>query len=322
MDFDWSPHLSRDRGSKSIKGTSIYIIFHLKNAMVTQDAYSPNNTGTSASPGRGRGGITRRQGTYWLGTLPSASGWIPCLPTGISYLKGQEEEGEGGFLHFQLFFILSGKKSLAQVRQIWEPIRGHWELTRSSAAEQYVWKEISRVGEPFEFGVRPIRRNSSADWAVVKQSAIEGKLGEIPPDLFVRYYRSLCSIAADHAQPVAMERVCYVFWGPTGSGKSRRAWHEAGIGAYSKDPRSKFWCGYRDQENIVFDEFRGGIDISHMLRWLDRYPVTVEIKGGSRPLMAKKIWITSNIHPSEWYPVLDAATSSALLRRMEIIEIN
>jgi len=34
--------------------------------------------------------------------------------------------------------------------------------------------------------------------------------------------------------------------------------------------------GYRGQEHVVFDEFRGGIDISHVLRWFDRYPVIVE----------------------------------------------
>lgn len=71
---------------------------------------------------------------------------------------------------------------------------------------------------------------------------------------------------------------------------------------------------------INLDEFRGGIDISHVLRWLDRYPVLVEIKGSSTPLVAKKIWITSNLHPAYWYPDLDNETRNALLRRLEITE--
>lgn len=53
------------------------------------------------------------------------------------------------------------------------------------------------------------------------------------------YYRALTAIAADHAIAVGVDRECYVFWGPTGVGKSHRAWEEAGLQAYAKDPRTK-----------------------------------------------------------------------------------
>lgn len=66
--------------------------------------------------------------------------------------------------------------------------------------------------------------------------------------------------------------------------------------------------------------FNLGIDISHLLRWLDRYPVRVEVKGGSRPLNAEKIWITSNVEPRYWYPDLDPLTLEALMRRLIITE--
>jgi len=89
--------------------------------------------------------------------------------------------------------------------------------------------------------------------------------------------------------------------------------------AYAKDPRSKWWCGYRDQEFVVIDEFRGAIDISHILRWLDRYPVFVETKGGSKPLVATKFWITSNLSPEQWYPDLDPQSLAALMRRINVI---
>ena len=91
--------------------------------------------------------------------------------------------------------------------------------------------------------------------------------------------------------------------------------------SYPKDPRTKFWDGYQGQEHVVVDEFRGAIDISHLLRWLDRYPVIVEVKGSSAVLKASTIWITSNLHPKDWYFGLDELTLAALLRRMEIIEL-
>lgn len=115
-----------------------------------------------------------------------------------------------------------------------------------------------------------------------------------------------------------MVRSCKVFWGATGTGKSRRAWEEASFSAYAKDPRTKFWDGYENQANVVLDEFRGGIDIAHLLRWLDRYPVRVEIKGASKPLNASLFWITSNLDPVDWYPEADVETKAALLRRLEI----
>lgn len=120
-------------------------------------------------------------------------------------------------------------------------------------------------------------------------------------------------------EPAAIEREVFCYWGDAGTGKSRRAWEEAGLDAYPKCPRSKFWCGYRSHEHVVIDEFRGGIDVSHFLRWLDRYPVIVDTKGGATSLKATKIWITSNLPPEEWFPGVSQETLSAIRRRMTII---
>lgn len=252
-------------------------------------------------------------------------------PPGIQWIRGQHELGAGGFSHWQLFIAFKSKKSLAAVKSLFPT--AHAELSRSPAAADYVWKEATRVeGSQFEFGARPFRRNSAVDWESVWDSAKSGNLGAIPANVRVVSYRTLRAIAADHDRPVGMERVCHVFWGSTGTGKSRRAWDEAGMGAYCKDPRSKFWCGYQGDESVVIDEFRGGIDISHLLRWLDRYPCRVELKGSlvlfdltlgsSVPLVAKTIWITSNLSPDAWYPDLDAESLAALRRRLNIVHFN
>lgn len=119
-------------------------------------------------------------------------------------------------------------------------------------------------------------------------------------------------------KPTSMERECNVYWGTTGAGKSHRAWEEAGLDAYPKDPNTKFWDGYNGQVNVVMDEFRGQIAINHILRWLDKYPVCVECKFGGSVFNATKIWITSNLHPKDWYPELDEATRNALLRRVNV----
>lgn len=140
----------------------------------------------------------------------------------------------------------------------------------------------------------------------------------IPANIRVVSYRTIRGIAADYDTPKAIVRTVRVFWGPTGTGKSRLAWQEAGMDAYPKNPRSIFWCGYQGQNHVIIDEFRGGIDIAHLLCWFDRYPVRIETKGSSRPLFAQYIWITSNLDPSSWYPEIDFVTRDALMRRLEI----
>jgi len=262
----------------------------------------------------------RRQGIYWIGTIPRDD-WEPSLPEGVAYIRGQPELGETGYRHWQVLVACKRKQSLRSIKRIFNGF-GHWELSRSSAADDYVWKEDTRDGEPFELGCRPLKRNDTTDWDKVRVDACAGTFDDIPADIFIRHYSSLCRIRADYLQPIAQERSCTVFWGATGTGKSRRAWQEAGISAYSKDPRTKFWCGYSGESSVIIDEFRGSVDIAHLLRWLDRYPCRVEIKGSSYPLMATHYWITSNLPPTMWYPELDTATYRALERRMNIIHID
>jgi len=263
----------------------------------------------------------RRQGIFWLLTIPYAD-YRPTDHPELTWIRGQNEIGESGYSHWQILIALKKKGSLSVVKAIFGNTC-HAELSRSEAAASYVWKDDSAVaGTRFEYGAKPFRRNSQVDWESVWTAAQSGDLDSIPARVRVVSYRTIRTIMSDHSRPRAMERECFVFWGATGTGKSRRAWDEAGMDAYCKDPRTKFWDGYQVEENVVIDEFRGGIDIAHLLRWLDRYPVRVEVKGSSRPLVATKIWITSNISPDEWYPECDLETKEALRRRLTVTHFN
>lgn len=264
----------------------------------------------------------RRQGIFWLLTIPFAQWHQPtCLPPQLSWIRGQQEIGESGYHHWQLIVGFRQKASLRAVKVCFGN-SCHGELANSSAADEYVWKDATRVeGTQFEFGVKTINPSTKTDWDQVWARATAGDLLAIPANIRVVSYRTLRAIASDHDAPQAIVRSAIVYWGPTGTGKSRRAWDEGGLDAYCKDPRSKFWCGYQGERHVIIDEFRGGIDIAHLLRWLDRYPVRVEIKGSSRPLAAEKFWITSNLDPQYWFPDCDLATFEALKRRLEIINL-
>lgn len=128
------------------------------------------------------------QGRYWLGTLfntPSPTE----LADGVVWLKGQREVcPTTGREHVQLLAGFSRAVRLAAVkRAVGE---GHWELTRSVAAEAYVWKLDTRVADSqFEIGARPISRARKADWDQVRELAKRGSIEEIPADIYIRYYR-------------------------------------------------------------------------------------------------------------------------------------
>lgn len=81
------------------------------------------------------------QGSYWIGTIASSLEWsVPTeLPDGVNWLRGQQEQGAGGFLHWQVFAAFERSVRLSAVLSVFP---GHWELSRSKSAESYVWKVI------------------------------------------------------------------------------------------------------------------------------------------------------------------------------------
>lgn len=261
------------------------------------------------------------QARYWLATLSVAHAPDrPSLKEPVCYLKGQQEVGEGGFAHWQLLVVTCRKCTLNQVKQALHPTV-HLEPSRSVAADAYVWKEETAVeGTRFELGTKPISRARKEDWAAVVNHAKRGAFEDIPPDILVRHYSSLKRIRVDYLTPVERPRVeVRVYWGSTGTGKTYTAHSEIRLleaPYFDKNPLTKWWDGYRGQTLCLIDEFAGRVDITNLLRWLDRYPCSVEVKGYTVPLEVTAFWITSNLHPREWYPDAPSAHQDALLRRL------
>lgn len=245
----------------------------------------------------------------------------PELIGDVDYITGQQEIGEGGFKHWQFVCHITKKSRCSALQKLWPSC--HAEPTRSDAALTYCQKEETRVpGTQFTLGVQPINRCSKTDWDRVRKLAETGDVASIPSDIALRYYANIKSIGKDHATPQRrpdMEALC--FWGVSNSGKSFDAMElaEAGSSYYMKDPRTKWWDGYRGQEVVVIDEFTGDIAINHMLRWLDKLPCLVECKGGAIPLSCKKIIITSNVDPRHWYADINEEQLKGLMRRMKVV---
>lgn len=82
-----------------------------------------------------------------MGTIPASEFLLPSpLPRELAYFKGQREHGcESGYDHFQTLAVFTKTVRLSGVRKALGA--GHWELTRSAAASEYVWKEDTAVAD-------------------------------------------------------------------------------------------------------------------------------------------------------------------------------
>lgn len=111
------------------------------------------------------------------------------------------------------------------------------------------------------------------------------------------------------------------FYGPTGCSKSHTAHEMAGKNAHHQVKSIKWWDGYDAHENVVIDEFRGDFStFSDLLRLIDKYPYRIEVKGGYRQFLAKKIWITSNKSPQKLFRNMSDEDIGQLLRRVDHLE--
>jgi len=243
------------------------------------------------------------------------------LPAGMEFLKGQAECGAGGFQHWQIVVGFAKYITLTKAKSYFDR-SVHLEPTKSAAANDYVWKDDTRIeGTQFSLGEPALKRNSKTDWAKIKELAVTGKVDEIPADIFIKHYGSLKRIEKDYQTNINRgEQLVYYIYGPTGTGKSHRAHQLLGDIYYEKQPSTKWWDGYSGQENVLIEEFRGEIGISHLLRWLDKYACSVEVKGGQTNLKTKMFVFTSNLSLGDLYPMLDNDTKAALLRRITHVE--
>ena len=99
------------------------------------------------------------------------------------------------------------------------------------------------------------------------------------------------------------------YYGPTGSGKTRRAWKEALD--YTNNDLEQIWVadivneffnGYAGQKVVIFDDYRSGeLRFNKLLQITDRYRISVNIKGGSMFWNAELIIFTAPVAPQDMF---------------------
>ena len=239
--------------------------------------------------------------------------------TKATYTVGQLEKGENGTLHLQFFQNFKIPVRLAHYKKALPA--AHCEPAIGDKAREYCQKTESRVEGPWEYGVKPLQRNSKADWEEVYLNAKRGRIEDIPADIRVRCYSQLKKIEKDHLVVKDCDRLRGVWiYGPAGTGKSRSARRDY-PDAYPK-LCNKWWDGYQGQKNVIMDDIgpEHKVLAQQLKIWSDRYGCILETKGGALTSSYENFVVTSQYSIDEIFGE-DKKTVEALKRRFKVIHI-
>lgn len=235
------------------------------------------------------------------------------------YLIIGRETGESGTNHLQGHIVFKAKVS-ARVAKSVLGSRCHIEISNSPKDSiEYCKKE----GDYIEYGTKPTGRGGRSDLQSVQQAIKSGAtIGEIRDQYFGTWCRYHKSIERYYLEIQPRREWCtevIVYWGETGSGKSRAVHDFAAserLELYSHTGTDWF-DGYSGQSLVLFDDFGGHeFKLTYLLKLLDRYPMLVPIKGGFVNWIPRKVYITSNKPVNEWYMNATSEHRAALKRRI------
>lgn len=81
------------------------------------------------------------------------------------------EKGEQGTVHVQFFLNFENPVRISALKK--HCVRAHFEPVKvDNGASSYAMKEETRVDGPWEFGIKPVKRNSKEDWEEVRKLAM------------------------------------------------------------------------------------------------------------------------------------------------------
>lgn len=274
----------------------------------------------------------RCRARYWVFTLNNYTEddefYLLNLPyddaNPIVYLKYGRETGERcqtkhlqGQLECAEQIRFGTLNALFQHRAWLAPRRGTFE-----EADAYVSKdgETEVAGHRVSQG-QGKRNDLSQIQDLIKTGSSLELIAEEHFGSFVRYHRGIEKYMKLLLPVRNWEPEISVYWGPTGTGKTRAVYDEnENWQDIYKHTGEKWFDGYFGQSVVLFDEFHGGsFHLAYLLQLLDRYPMQVPTKGSFVNFIPKKVYITSNIDPRLWFPNANPEHVAALFRRINRI---
>ena len=233
------------------------------------------------------------------------------------------ETGAMGTPHLQGFYVFEHALRLATIKNLPGMSRAHLECARGSIQQNVVY--CSKEGNARTYGEVP-SQGARSDLVRVAALVSEGKslteIAEESPVEFIKFSKGISALIALRQPSRTWKTEVYWYYGPTGTGKSRRAFEQAAEDSsyYVKDPSTKWWDGYDGQSTVIIDDYRTDFcTFSYLLRLLDRYPMRIEFKGGYTQFLARKIIITTPKEPRETWNLKSEEQLEQLVRRVDHI---
>ncbi|ADD62471.1 replication-association protein [Cyclovirus NG12] len=233
---------------------------------------------------------------------------VEFISTKCKYgIVGKEVGEENGTPHLQGFCNLHKPMRFGTIKK---SIDNAIHIEKANGSDIDNQKYCSKAGNFFETGT-PSQQGRRTDLESLVAGIAAGanttsKVATEFPAMYIKYHRGINEYLklAFPIKPRTEKTWVYYYWGPTGSGKSRRALEEAqSINADSiyYKPRGLWWDGYHQQENVIIDDFYGWIKYDELLKITDRYPYKVQVKGGFEEFTSTRIWITSEKDTCDLY---------------------
>lgn len=131
------------------------------------------------------------------------------------------------------------------------------------------------------------------------------------PGMFIKYSRGIERLSFHTRETLVFQNPreavdVVLLYGPTGCGKTLTAFSAGTAFSTWAVPLSgsEWFDGYIGQNVAILDDFAGRaskFELSKLLRLLDRYILQVPVKGGFTYFDPAVVYVTTNIHPCEWY---------------------
>lgn len=256
-----------------------------------------------------------------------------------TYAIFQPEQGEeNGRLHVQAYFEFEKRLTLAQVRKhvgdscYCEPARGNQEeciayCSKTGAGGRVEGADVTTFGTPMKLNAQGRTNGSRTDWADVFKMTRDGattlEIFEKHPAM-MPHARAIQSarfaLQCERSRDVTTKLL--VLWGAPDTGKTTTAIALCQPGRYfvlTADGKQVWWDGYDPDKHdvVIIDEFVGSkMPITFLNQLCDRIDINVQTKGGFSRFLAKRIIITSNFSPREWYRNCVESRQDALWRRI------
>jgi len=249
------------------------------------------------------------QVSHWVFTVNNPETLLDfALDDLVRYAVYQLEVGDSGTPHFQGYIEFKRSCKLGRVKQALAEDTAHCEPRKGSQLEavDYCTKEDTRVDGPWTYGEPSGGQGARMDLVRLKEDLDRGldltNVSDTHFPAFLRYNKGIqLYINLRETQTVRENLDVVLYYGPTGTGKSFSASLYGQEAYWRSSSTGQYWEGYAGERVVVLDDFGGWEPYHTMLRLLDIYPYRVGNKGSSQILRARKIIITSNYRPDEWY---------------------